>query len=146
MRWIAKDRAYIQQCKQLNGNVLRYISTKNTARDMDRVRAAMGDARLNYFGFSYGTFLGSTYASLFLHRYRAMVLDGPGRRGRVRQPADGEPPGAVEPGSNSALARFFQACAADQATCGVRRQRSGRRIRAARRVRLSGPASGGVLR
>ena len=37
----------------------------------------MGDKKLNYFGFSYGTFLGATYASLFPDNYRAMVLDGP---------------------------------------------------------------------
>ena len=44
---------------------------------MDGIRAAMGDKKLNYFGFSYGTFLGATYASLFPDNYRAMVLDGP---------------------------------------------------------------------
>jgi pimeloyl-ACP methyl ester carboxylesterase len=74
---IAKDLQYIHRCEELNGDVLRYLSTKNTAMDMDAVRAAMGEPRLNYFGFSYGTFLGSTYASLFPNHYRAMVLDGP---------------------------------------------------------------------
>ena len=44
---------------------------------MDGIRAAMGDKKLNYFGFSYGTFLGATYSSLFPDNYRAMVLDGP---------------------------------------------------------------------
>jgi pimeloyl-ACP methyl ester carboxylesterase len=113
---IAKDRAYIERCKQLNGSVLRYISTKNTARDMDRVRAAMGDARLNYFGFSYGTFLGSTYASLFPNRYRAMVLDGPvDVDGYANRPTENLQEQSA--GFERALARFFQACAADQATC-----------------------------
>jgi pimeloyl-ACP methyl ester carboxylesterase len=114
---IAKDRQYIQQCIDQNGtNVLRYLSTENTARDMNRVRAAMGDSRLNYFGFSYGTYLGSTYATLFPNRYRAMVLDGPLDLNayanlpmeNLREQSDG---------FEHALARFFQACAAHQDIC-----------------------------
>jgi pimeloyl-ACP methyl ester carboxylesterase len=114
---IAKDRQYIQQCLQLNGDVLRYISTKNTARDMDSVRAAMGESRLNYFGFSYGTFLGSTYASLFPSHYRAMVLDGPvDVDGWINRPMENLR--EQSNGFEQALARFFQACAANQAVCG----------------------------
>jgi pimeloyl-ACP methyl ester carboxylesterase len=114
---IAKDRQYIQQCQQLNGDVLRYLSTKNTARDMDRVRAAMGESRLNYFGFSYGTFLGSTYASLFPNRYRAMVLDGPvDVDGWINRPSEGLR--EQSNGFEQALGRFFQACAAYQDVCG----------------------------
>ena len=113
---IAKDRQYIQQCQRLNGNVLRYITTVNTARDMDRVRAAMGDDRLNYFGFSYGTFLGSTYASLFPHRYRAMVLDGPvDVNAWINKPMENLR--EQSDGFEHALARFFQACAAHQDIC-----------------------------
>jgi pimeloyl-ACP methyl ester carboxylesterase len=113
---IAKDRQYIQQCIQQNGDVLRYISTKNTARDMDRVRAAMGDQRLNYFGFSYGTFLGSTYASLFPNHYRAMVLDGPvDVNAWINKPMENLQ--EQSDGFEHALARFFQACAAHQDVC-----------------------------
>jgi pimeloyl-ACP methyl ester carboxylesterase len=114
---IAKDKAYINRCKALNGSVLRYLSTENTARDMDRVRAAMGESKLNYFGFSYGTFLGSTYASLFPNRYRAMVLDGAvDVKGWANEPMENlrEQSAAFE----RALDRFFQACAANQAFCG----------------------------
>jgi pimeloyl-ACP methyl ester carboxylesterase len=114
---IAKDRQYVQQCIDQNGrDVLRYISTVNTARDMDRVRAAMGDQRLNYFGFSYGTFLGSTYASLFPNRYRAMVLDGPvDVDGWINRPMENLR--EQSNGFEQALARFFQACAAHQDFC-----------------------------
>jgi pimeloyl-ACP methyl ester carboxylesterase len=114
---IAKDRQYIQQCIDQNGtDVLRYITTVNTARDMDRVRAAMGDQRLNYFGFSYGTFLGSTYASLFPNRYRAMVLDGPvDVNGWINRPMENLREQSY--GFEQALARFFQACAAHQDVC-----------------------------
>jgi pimeloyl-ACP methyl ester carboxylesterase len=52
------------------------VGTVNAARDMDEIRAAVGDAKLTYLGFSYGTFLGATYAELFPTHIRAMVLDG----------------------------------------------------------------------
>jgi pimeloyl-ACP methyl ester carboxylesterase len=52
------------------------VSTADTARDMNRIRRALGAARVNYLGISYGTFLGATYANLFPDRVRAMVLDG----------------------------------------------------------------------
>ena len=74
---VAKDKAYVKRCLALNKGILPYASTASVARDMDGIRAAMGDRKLNYFGFSYGTFLGATYASLFPDNYRAMVLDGP---------------------------------------------------------------------
>ncbi len=74
---LAKDKAYVKRCVEPQQGILPYASTANVARDMDGIRAAMGDKKLNYFGFSYGTFLGATYASLFPDNYRAMVLDGP---------------------------------------------------------------------
>jgi pimeloyl-ACP methyl ester carboxylesterase len=113
---VSKARSYIRRCKDLNGSVLRYISTENTARDMDQVRAAMGDAKLNYFGFSYGTFLGSTYMSLFPNRYRAVVLDGPvDVSGYANRPMEGLREQSA--GFERALGRFFQACAGNPAFC-----------------------------
>jgi pimeloyl-ACP methyl ester carboxylesterase len=53
-----------------------HMSTADTARDMDLLRAAVGDARLTYLGFSYGTQLGNTYAHMFPDRVRAVALDG----------------------------------------------------------------------
>jgi pimeloyl-ACP methyl ester carboxylesterase len=55
---------------------LKQINTENTARDMEQIRAAVGDEQLNYLGISYGTYLGSVYATLFPDKVRAMVLDG----------------------------------------------------------------------
>jgi pimeloyl-ACP methyl ester carboxylesterase len=52
------------------------MSTADAAKDMDRIRAALGEQKLSYFGFSYGTFLGTTYAGLFPQNVRALVLDG----------------------------------------------------------------------
>ena len=52
------------------------INTENTARDMDEIRRAVGDKGLSFFGVSYGTYLGATYATLFPNNVRALVLDG----------------------------------------------------------------------
>jgi pimeloyl-ACP methyl ester carboxylesterase len=67
---------FAQSCVTKYGSRLAYYNTVNTARDMDRIRAAVGDDKLNYLGFSYGTELGAVYAHLFPKRIRAAVLDG----------------------------------------------------------------------
>jgi pimeloyl-ACP methyl ester carboxylesterase len=63
-------------CQQRSGRILPHVSTAEAAKDLDRVRAAVGDARLTYLGYSYGTSLGATYLDMFPTRVRAMVLDG----------------------------------------------------------------------
>ncbi len=54
----------------------RYVSTADTARDLDLLRQAVGDTQLTYYRISYGTFLGATYANLFPGHVRALILDG----------------------------------------------------------------------
>ncbi|ANY05321.1 alpha/beta hydrolase [Pseudonocardia sp. HH130630-07] len=54
---------------------LRHVTTANTARDMDRIRVALGEEKISYLGFSYGTALGAAYASLFADRADRVVLD-----------------------------------------------------------------------
>ena len=73
-RWIDRYRDFGVRCARRNGGLLEHVSTADTARDLDLLRRAVGDRRLNYQGGSYGTFLGATYANLFPHRVRAMVL------------------------------------------------------------------------
>jgi pimeloyl-ACP methyl ester carboxylesterase len=63
-------------CEEQYGEALGIFNTTDTARDMDRLREALGDEKLTYLGYSYGTTLGSTYAELFPDKVRAMVLDG----------------------------------------------------------------------
>ena len=63
------------RCAELSGDLLPYITTANTARDMDAIRAALGEPKLSYLGFSYGTYLGAVYASLFPHRGDRFILD-----------------------------------------------------------------------
>lgn len=63
-------------CAHVSGWLLPYLSTQNTARDLDVVRNALGDSRLTYLGFSYGSTLGAVYAHDFPERTGRMVLDG----------------------------------------------------------------------
>lgn len=72
----AITRAYFQRCQKLSGALIGHVSTIEAARDMDILRAALGQPRLDYFGVSYGTFLGATYAGLFPSNVGRMVLDG----------------------------------------------------------------------
>jgi pimeloyl-ACP methyl ester carboxylesterase len=74
---LARDHAYVGRCLRRDGSLLRHVSTANVARDIDLLRRALGEPRISYLGYSYGTLLGATYANLFPRRYRAMVLDGP---------------------------------------------------------------------
>jgi len=63
-------------CVELSGNLASHISTIESARDMDVLRAALGERAMSYFGSSYGTELGATYAELFPDRVGRFVLDG----------------------------------------------------------------------
>ena len=73
---IAVSKQFADACWQRNGGYLAHVGTIDAARDMDVLRAALGDRKLTYYGASYGTFLGAKYAQLFPTRIRAMVLDG----------------------------------------------------------------------
>lgn len=72
----AQLRAFGKGCLRRSGDLPRHMSTEEAARDIDILRAALGDKKLAYFGASYGTFLGATYADLFPERVGRMVLDG----------------------------------------------------------------------
>ncbi len=78
----AEEAAYLKDasdfgagCARRSGTVIRHVTTNNTARDMDLVRHVLGDKKLNYFGFSYGTQLGGAYAHLFPKNVGWTVLD-----------------------------------------------------------------------
>ncbi len=72
---IAGLKQFAAACEKASANVLPYVGSVDVARDMDRLRQALGDSGLTYMGQSYGTLLGLTYASLFPTHIRAMVLD-----------------------------------------------------------------------
>ena len=74
---VAADKSFADDCAAHTSHaLLANVSTSDTARDMDRLRAALGQQRLDYLGFSYGTYLGTVYAEMFPSRVGAMVLDG----------------------------------------------------------------------
>ncbi|WP_330456467.1 alpha/beta hydrolase [Streptomyces sp. NBC_00820] len=68
-------RAYAKGCAERSGGMLSYMTTLNTARDLDVIRAALGEKKLNYLGVSYGTYLGAVYGTLFPGHLRRMVVD-----------------------------------------------------------------------
>jgi pimeloyl-ACP methyl ester carboxylesterase len=77
--WQAVDRVsqtFADECAQKYPKILPHLGTQNVARDMDRIRAGLGEDKLNFLGFSYGTSIGAWYAELFPDRVRALVLDG----------------------------------------------------------------------
>ena len=74
--WLARSRAYAASCGVRGADLLRHLRTVDSARDMDSIRLALGAGQLNYYGFSYGTYLGAVYATLFPQHVRRMVFDG----------------------------------------------------------------------
>ena len=114
---IKKDKRYVSNCiKNSAPNLLQHASTADVARDLDFMRKAVGDDKMTYLGFSYGTFLGATYASMFPGKMRAVVLDGAlDAKTYINRPMQNlrEQTSAVE----RAIGRIWQACARDQAAC-----------------------------
>lgn len=78
--WIAEveksSAEFGAACAQNSGSLLDHVDTESAARDLDLLRAVLGDKKLNYLGYSYGTFLGAMYADLYPKRAGRLVLDG----------------------------------------------------------------------
>ena len=72
---ITRARGYAADCERKYGSLLPFMTTVNMARDMDSIRAALGQQQISYLGYSYGTYLGQVYATMFGHRLRRMALD-----------------------------------------------------------------------
>jgi len=92
------SRIIIDSCLDGSGDLLPFVSTVNAAKDMDIMRAAIGESQFDYLGFSYGTHLGGQYADLFPDKVGRMVLDG-----------------AVDPAVSSLDSSYFQAVGFEQA-------------------------------
>ena len=75
-RFVTTQAGFWSGCEENSGNLGNHVSTVEVARDMDVLRAALGEEKLPYFGFSYGTRLGATYAELFPENVGRFVLDG----------------------------------------------------------------------
>jgi pimeloyl-ACP methyl ester carboxylesterase len=72
---IDRAKAYAADCEQRFGWLLPYMTTRDSARDLDSIRAALGQRQISYLGYSYGTYLGQVYATMFPGHLRRMVLD-----------------------------------------------------------------------
>ena len=73
---IDASQAFNDKCDENSGTILRYISTKASAQDINSLRLALGEEKISYFGFSYGSELGTTWATMFPETVRAIVVDG----------------------------------------------------------------------
>ncbi len=105
-----------EACLRNTGQFLRHLSTENVARDMDVLRAAIGDEKLSYYGQSYGTYIGTVYANLFPHRVRVLALDGavePYSFANQPQEFDRRQTVALD----QALGRFLDWCGVTPAQC-----------------------------
>ncbi|MGW5345338.1 alpha/beta hydrolase [Streptomyces sp. NPDC004050] len=109
-------RRYQAACKARSGKVLPYVGTENAARDLDRIRQALGDEKLNYFGISYGTELGGVYAHLFPKNVGRAVFDA------VVDPTKTYEGGALgqAKGFQLALGNFAQDCVDRGEECRLR--------------------------
>ncbi|WP_395640133.1 alpha/beta hydrolase [Pseudolysinimonas sp.] len=78
--WIAdlaeSNAEFAAACLEFTGPLLQFVDTVSAARDLDLLRAVLGDEKLNFLGYSYGTFLGATYADLYPQNTGHLVLDG----------------------------------------------------------------------
>ena len=122
-QWEAADHYLDDACAQRGARIEDHMATADVARDLDWLRQAVGDESLTYYGVSYGSFLGQTYANLFPNSFRALVIDGvldpiawttgaSGQQGlpfstRLRSDA----------GAQATLDEFFRLCDAGVANC-----------------------------
>lgn len=107
-----RNKAFAEACEANSDGILPFITTINSARDMDLIRAVLGDKQLNYLGFSYGTFLGATYANLYPEKSGRLVLDG-----AIDPAVSGLDVGTTQAlGFESALRAYMQDCL-DSGSC-----------------------------
>jgi len=86
--WLKKAAGYAKACGQAGGRLLAHVKTTDNVGDMDAIRQALGETQLNYYGFSYGTYLGQVYATQHPNRVRRMVLDSNVDPRRIWYPAN----------------------------------------------------------
>ncbi|HEX5858892.1 MAG TPA: alpha/beta hydrolase [Microbacterium sp.] len=99
-------RRFAEACQANSAGILEFITTDNAARDLDLLRGVLGDTSLNYLGYSYGTFLGATYAELYPERVGRLVLDG-----AIDPSISGLDVGTIQAvGFESALRAYMESC------------------------------------
>jgi pimeloyl-ACP methyl ester carboxylesterase len=73
--WLRRAKGYAQACDAAGGALLDHVKTTDNVKDMDSIRKALDARQINFYGFSYGTYLGQVYSTLYPNRVRRMVLD-----------------------------------------------------------------------
>lgn len=106
------SKTFVQGCDAKYGDLLAHLGTRDVARDMDQIRKGLGEDKISYLGYSYGTSIGQVYADLFPTKVRAMVLDGVVKLGQPGLEASADQGIAFD----KALDNFFENCKA-QASC-----------------------------
>lgn len=107
------NQEFADACEANSDGILEFITTQNSARDMDLIRGVLGDEKMYYLGFSYGTTLGANYAELFPHRVGRMVLDG-----ATDPTLPGSMVGATQAiGFESALRAYMEYCLSESDDC-----------------------------
>ncbi|MBU2666624.1 alpha/beta hydrolase [Actinoplanes bogorensis] len=74
--WLDRSKAYAQACAKAGGPLLDHLKTTDNVADMESIRKALGQKQINFYGFSYGTYLGQVYATQHPAQVRRMVFDG----------------------------------------------------------------------
>lgn len=74
--WLKQAGAYARACGRAAGALLQHMTSADNVRDMDMIRQALGQSQISYYGFSWGSYLGQLYLTLFPHRVKRMILDG----------------------------------------------------------------------
>ena len=102
----ARAEGFADACEANSDGILEFITTEQSSRDLDLLRGVLGETELDYLGYSYGTFLGATYAKNFPDRVGSLVLDG-----AIDPSTSGEDVGVTQAvGFESALRAYMQAC------------------------------------
>jgi pimeloyl-ACP methyl ester carboxylesterase len=109
---IDASQAFNDECMANSGEILPYISTQASATDMDSIRQALGEDKISYFGFSYGSELGATWATLFPQTVRAAVFDG-----AVDPQATSSQEGMAQAGGFEGQLTTFLAACSENNTC-----------------------------
>ncbi|MDR7275549.1 alpha/beta hydrolase [Catenuloplanes atrovinosus] len=139
--WRRADDRLAAACDRRGHPIIDHMSSADVARDLDLLRVRLGDRKLTFLGYSFGSILGQTYANLFPRTVRALVIDGvidPVTATRPG-PAGHTTPTATRMGSGRdatrTLEEFFRVCDAAGAACAFSGDASGRFARLAERVR-----------
>jgi pimeloyl-ACP methyl ester carboxylesterase len=131
--WLERSESYADACQQDAAALLPHMKTTDSARDMESIRKALGARQINYYGFSYGTYLAQVSSTLFPSRVRRMALDNPGGRPDRRFGVDRRlPAGGLQPVLLAVPRRRLRRLGAQRRRAGAqgrlrRRRRSRRR-------------------